>query len=118
MSRARANEGSPGASAPGGARGGGAASGSFGHITRPPEFPPGPSHVPSMIRAVAEPTTSTTRDEGLYLLLLRDAADAVAGTTTLEEALGTTVDLVAERLGFDVCSIYLTDEKGDLVLTA
>ncbi|MCO5171333.1 MAG: phosphoenolpyruvate--protein phosphotransferase [Planctomycetes bacterium] len=58
------------------------------------------------------------REEGLYLLLLKDTADAVAGTASLDEALAATVDLVAERLGFDVCSVYLTDERGDLVLAA
>lgn len=58
-------------------------------------------------------------EEGLYLRLLRDAADAVAGAGTLDEALAVTVDLVAERLGFDVCSVYLSDERaGDLVLAA
>src|SRR5512138_2423739 len=58
------------------------------------------------------------RDEGLYLLLLKDAADAVAGSGSLESALGAMVDLVASRLGFDVCSIYLSDDRGELVLRA
>lgn len=58
------------------------------------------------------------QEEGSYLLLLKDAADAVAGTTSLAEALTATVDLLAERLGFDVCSIYLIDEAGTLVLEA
>lgn len=63
-------------------------------------------------------TTSAPGEEGLYLLLLKDTADAVAGTTSLDGALHATVDLVADRLGFDVCSIYLIDDKGELVLHA
>jgi phosphotransferase system enzyme I (PtsP) len=60
-----------------------------------------------------------SRDEGLYLILLKDTADAVARSSTLEDALAATVDIVAERLGYDVCSIYLLDVgSADLVLKA
>jgi phosphotransferase system enzyme I (PtsP) len=59
------------------------------------------------------------RDEGLYLLLLKDTADAVARSATLEAALAATVEMVAKRLGYDVSSIYLRDDAtGELVLKA
>ncbi|MEZ0230891.1 MAG: GAF domain-containing protein, partial [Planctomycetota bacterium] len=58
-----------------------------------------------------------TRDEGLYLLLLKDTADAVAHSADLDEALAATVEIVAQRLHFDVCSIYLVAD-GQLVLSA
>lgn len=57
------------------------------------------------------------RDEGLYLLLLKDTADAVAHSADLDAALAATVEIVAQRLHYDVCSIYLVDE-GQLVLSA
>ncbi len=52
-------------------------------------------------------------DEGSYLLLLRDVGDAVATAASLDAALATIVDTVAERLGYDVCSIYLATGPGD-----
>ncbi len=48
--------------------------------------------------------TPAVRDEGLYLLLLKDTADAVARSADLDEALASTVEIVAQRLGYDVCS--------------
>src|SRR5688572_29707513 len=60
----------------------------------------------------------TVRDEGLYLLLLKDTTDAVAHSASLDGALGSTVEIVAQRLGYDVCSIYLQEPKGELVLSA
>ena len=62
--------------------------------------------------------STPVRDEGLYLLLLKDTADAVARSANLDEALDATVVMVAQRLGYDVCSIYLVDEQGQLVLSA
>lgn len=64
------------------------------------------------------PVETPVRDEGLYLLLLKDTADAVARSANLDEALDATVEIVASRLGYDVCSIYLVGERGDLVLSA
>jgi phosphotransferase system, enzyme I, PtsP len=58
------------------------------------------------------------REEGLYLLLLKDASEVLGKSPTLAAALDATVELVAKRLGFDVCSIYLQDDDGDLVLRA
>src|SRR5690606_33440853 len=78
---------------------------------------PGP-HARRSSAAVTTDAVTADQEEGSYLLLLKDTADAVAGTTSLAEALEATVDLLAERLGFDVCSIYLTDDAGTLVLEA
>jgi phosphotransferase system enzyme I (PtsP) len=58
------------------------------------------------------------QDEGGYLLLLKDIADAVAETASLEGALAATVDLAAARLGYDVVSIYLVESNHELVLAA
>lgn len=58
------------------------------------------------------------QDEGGYLLLLKDIADAVAETASLEGALAATVDLAAARLGYDVVSIYLVEPNHELVLAA
>ncbi len=62
--------------------------------------------------------TPAVREEGLYLLLLKDTADAVARSADLDAALSATVEIVAQRLRYDVCSIYLIDDRGQLVLSA
>ncbi len=54
-----------------------------------------------------------------YLEVLNDTAAVVAASDSVREALGRTVELVARRLGLDVCSIYLFDaEVEELVLAA
>jgi len=53
------------------------------------------------------------------LKVLSDTAAVVAASASVPEALGRTVELVARRLGFDVCSVYLYDiQQEQLVLAA
>ncbi len=47
--------------------------------------------------------------ESLYLNVLKDAASAIASSRNQQEALGYAVGIVARRLAFDVCSVYLYD---------
>ncbi|RMG08879.1 MAG: GAF domain-containing protein [Planctomycetota bacterium] len=59
------------------------------------------------------------RSEGRYLLFLREAAQAVVSAPEPAAALAELVSLVAERLGYEVCSLYLHDrERDELVLEA
>lgn len=51
--------------------------------------------------------------EAPYLELMRDVAAAVARAASFDDALDRLVDLVARRLGYDVCSVYLVDPDGD-----
>jgi len=66
----------------------------------------------------AEYDLGVERDAGLYLLLLKDTAEAVARSADLETALRATVDMVAQRLHYDVCSVYLFNDTRELVLEA
>lgn len=54
----------------------------------------------------------------LYLRALKDAATAVASSTNQQQALDTAVAIVARRLEFDVCSIYLIDPKREVLVLA
>ncbi|MDP7035421.1 MAG: phosphoenolpyruvate--protein phosphotransferase [Planctomycetota bacterium] len=59
------------------------------------------------------------REESLYLSVLRDTSAAVAESVEFRDALDQIVQIVAARLSFDVCSIYLCEEGSkSLVLTA
>ncbi len=59
------------------------------------------------------------REQSLYLQVLRDTAEALASSTGPQSTLERTVEIVARRLDFDVCSLYLLDRSiGELFLAA